>query len=392
MAGVAIDTVEDMRLLFDGIDLHRWSVSMTMNGAVLPVLAMYVVAAEEQGAPQALLRGTIQNDILKEFMVRNTFIYPPQPSLRIVGDVFAWTASRMPRFNSISISGYHMQEAGADAALELAYTIANGLEYIQTGLDAGLSVDDFAPRLSFFWGVGMNFYMEIAKLRAARRLWATQVKERFNPSKVKSMMLRTHCQTSGWSLTAKEPYNNVIRTTIEALAAVLGGTQSLHTNALDEAVGLPTDFSARVARNTQLILQEEAQLPRVVDPWAGSYFMERLTEDLCVKASDIIREIDGMGGMTKAVAAGVPKMRIEEAATRRQAKIDSGGEVIVGVNKFQLPEQSDGQEKLNILSIDNTAVREKQVSQFDGGSLIVKDPKVKGGKGISEQISGKEIT
>lgn len=367
MAGVAIDTVEDMKILFDGIPLDKMSVSMTMNGAVLPVMAMYIQAALEQGAELKNLRGTMQNDILKEFMVRNTYIYPPEPSMRIVADVFSFTAKHMPLYNSISISGYHMQEAGADNVLELAFTLANGLEYVRTGIKAGLAVDEFAPRLSFFFGIGMNFFMEVAKLRAARRLWAELMKEKFSPQKMKSMMLRTHCQTSGWSLTEQEPYNNVVRTTVEAMAAVLGGTQSLHTNSLDEAVGLPTDFSARIARNTQLILQEEAMLPKVVDPLGGSYLIESLTNELYNKAKEIIGEIEDLGGMSVALASEVPiKLRIEEAATRRQARIDSGQETIVGVNKYQEKSEAknDVQHKVNVLSIDNSSVRAKQLARL----------------------------
>ncbi|KAJ3066424.1 hypothetical protein HDU98_010300 [Podochytrium sp. JEL0797] len=360
MAGVAIDSVEDMKMLFDGIPLDKMSVSMTMNGAVLPILAMYVVAGEEQGAKQAELAGTIQNDILKEFMVRNTFIYPPPPSMKLIGDIFEYTAKNMPKYNSISISGYHIQEAGADAALELAFTIADGLEYIRTGLKAGMTVDQFAPRLSFFFGVGMNFYMEIAKLRAGRRLWAHQVKEKFAPKTKKSLLLRTHCQTSGWSLTLQDPYNNVIRTTVEAMAATMGGTQSLHTNALDEAIGLPTVFSSRIARNTQLILQEEAFIPKVADPWAGSYMMESLTNDLYENALKIINEVEEMGGMSKAVDSGMPKLRIEESAAKRQARIDSGKEVIVGVNKYTLKEE----DPIENLAIDNTEVRNKQIEKI----------------------------
>ncbi|KAJ3408492.1 hypothetical protein HDV05_004969 [Chytridiales sp. JEL 0842] len=360
MAGVAIDSVEDMKMLFDGIPLNKMSVSMTMNGAVLPILAMYVVAAEEQGAKQHELAGTIQNDILKEFMVRNTFIYPPEPSMRLIGDIFEYTSKNMPKYNSISISGYHIQEAGADAVLELAFTIADGLEYIRTGMKAGMTVDQFAPRLSFFFGIGMNFYMEIAKLRAARRLWATLIKERFEPKSSKSLLLRTHCQTSGWSLTEQDPYNNVIRTTIEAMAATLGGTQSLHTNALDEAIGLPTEFSARIARNTQLILQEEAGIPKVADPWGGSYMMEALTNELYESAKKVIEEVEEMGGMAKAVESGMPKLRIEESAAKRQARIDSGKEVIVGVNKYQV--KDDG--NVDVLAIDNTAVRNQQIEKL----------------------------
>ncbi|KAI8812540.1 methylmalonyl-coenzyme A mutase [Cladochytrium replicatum] len=360
MAGVAIDSVEDMKQLFDGIPLSKMSVSMTMNGAVLPILAMYVVAAEEQGAHQSELQGTVQNDILKEFMVRNTFIYPPEPSMRLIADIFAYTAKNMPKYNSISISGYHIQEAGADNVLELAFTIADGLEYARSGIKAGMSIDDFAPRLSFFFGIGMNFYMEVAKLRAARRLWATVIKKNFSPKSTKSLLLRTHCQTSGWSLTEQDPYNNVIRTTIEAMAATLGGTQSLHTNALDEAIGLPTEFSARIARNTQLILQTEAQIPKVADPWGGSYLMESLTNELYDRAYAIIEEIEQMGGMAKAVDSGMPKLRIEESAAKRQARIDSGQEVIVGVNKYRLAKE----DPVDVLAIDNTQVRQSQVDKI----------------------------
>jgi len=361
MAGVAIDTVEDMKILFDSIPLEKVSVSMTMNGAVLPVLAMYIVAAEEQGVQQSALSGTIQNDILKEFMVRNTFIYPPKPSMRIVGDIMGYTSKNMPKYNSISISGYHIQEAGADAVLELAFTLADGLEYVRTGTSQGLSVDDLAPRFSFFFGIGMNFYMEIAKLRAARKLWATLLKEKFNPKSEKSLLLRTHCQTSGWSLTEQDPYNNIISTTVEAMAAVLGGTQSLHTNAFDEAVGLPTVQSARVARNTQLILRDETGIPKVIDPWGGSYMMETLTDDLVKSARKIIDEIEELGGMAPAVEKGVPKLRIEEAAARKQAAIDSGEQVIVGVNKFRL----EHEEPLQVLAIDNTAVRDSQIKRLE---------------------------
>ncbi|KAN0029902.1 hypothetical protein ACTA71_008040 [Dictyostelium dimigraforme] len=360
MAGVAIDSVEDMKILFDGIPLSDVSVSMTMNGAVLPILAMYVVAGEEQGAKQSQLAGTIQNDILKEFMVRNTFIYPPEPSMKIISDIMVYTAKNMPKYNSISISGYHIQEAGADTALELGFTLADGLEYVRCGVSGGVSVDQIAPRFSFFFGIGMNFYLEIAKLRAARRLWSKLVKEKFNPKDEKSLLLRTHCQTSGWSLTEQDPYNNVIRTTVEAMSAVLGGTQSLHTNALDEAIGLPTTFSARIARNTQLILQEETGIPRIVDPWAGSYAMESLTNELEKKALEIIQEVEKMGGMAKAVTEGLPKRRIEESAASRQARIDSGIETIVGVNKYKLKEE----EKLDILSIDNKKVKEAQIDRL----------------------------
>ncbi|KAJ1728093.1 putative methylmalonyl-CoA mutase, mitochondrial [Coemansia biformis] len=366
MAGVAIDSVEDMKILFDGISLKDVSVSMTMNGAVLPILAMYIVAAEEQGAKYDEMRGTIQNDILKEFMVRNTFIYPPEPSMRIIGDIFAFTSEHMPNYNSISISGYHMQEAGANSVLECAFTIADGIEYIRTGLKAGMTVDQFAPRLSFFWCIGMNFYMEVAKLRAARRLWAHLVKEKFSPKNPKSMMLRTHSQTSGWSLTEQDPYNNVIRTTIEAMAATLGGTQSLHTNALDEAIGLPTAFSARIARNTQLILQEEAYIPRVADPWAGSYMMESLTNDVYDSALAIITEVEELGGMAKAIASGMPKMRIEESAARRQAQIDSRQLAIVGVNKYRVDAdpEAGAAGTVDVLAIDNAQVLRSQIDRL----------------------------
>lgn len=360
MAGVAVDSVEDMKALFDGIPLNKMSVSMTMNGAVIPVLAMYIVAAEEQGAKQSELSGTIQNDILKEFMVRNTYIYPPAPSMKIIGDIFSYLAKNMTHYNSISISGYHMQEAGADAALELAFTLADGLEYCRTGVKAGLQIDQFAPRLSFFFGIGMNFYMEIAKLRAARRLWAQMIKENFHPKKEQSMMLRTHCQTSGWSLTAQDPYNNIVRTTVEAMAAVFGGTQSLHTNSFDEAMALPTPFSARIARNTQIILQEESGIPKVADPWGGSYLIESLTDELCESAMAIIKEVEELGGMAKAVASGMPKLRIEEAAARKQARIDAGHDVIVGVNKHKL----DHEDPVEVLQIDNTMVREQQIRKL----------------------------
>ncbi|HKU37155.1 MAG TPA: methylmalonyl-CoA mutase, partial [Polyangiales bacterium] len=359
MAGVAIDSILDMQILFDRIPLDQMSVSMTMNGAVLPVLALYILAAEEQGVSLEKLTGTIQNDILKEFMVRNTYIYPPEPSMRIIGDIFAFTSQHMPKFNSISISGYHMQEAGATADLELAYTLADGLEYIRTGIAAGLSVDKFAPRLSFFWAIGMNYFMEVAKLRAARGLWAKIVKS-FDPKDSKSMALRTHCQTSGWSLTAQDPFNNVARTCIEALAAACGHTQSLHTNALDEALALPTDFSARIARNTQLYLQQETGITRSVDPWGGSYYVERLTHELGQRAWQLIQEVEQLGGMAKAIEAGLPKMRIEEAATRTQARIDSGRQTIVGVNKFP-PER---EEKLQILKVDNSGVRAAQTRRL----------------------------
>jgi methylmalonyl-CoA mutase len=358
-AGVAIDSVEDMKILFNGIPLDKVSVSMTMNGAVLPVLAAFVVAAEEQGVPQAQLTGTIQNDILKEFMVRNTYIYPPEPSMRIVGDIIEYTAQRMPKFNSISISGYHMQEAGANQALELAFTLADGKEYVKTALAKGLDVDDFAGRLSFFWAVGMNFYLEIAKMRAARLLW-WRIMSGFNAKSPKSLMLRTHSQTSGWSLAEQDPYNNVVRTTIEAMAAVFGGTQSLHTNGLDEAIALPTEFSARIARNTQLIIQEETHITSVVDPWAGSYMMEKLTQDMADAAWKIIEEVDAMGGMVKAVDSGWAKLKIEASATEKQARIDSRRDVIVGVNKYKL----ETEDAIDTLSIDNVAVRENQVARL----------------------------
>ncbi len=359
-AGVAIDSVEDMKLLFDGVPLDKMSVSMTMNGAVLPVLASFIVAGEEQGVPRAKLTGTIQNDILKEFMVRNTYIYPPGPSMRICADIIAYTSREMPKFNSISISGYHMQEAGATCDLELAFTIADGLEYVRAALSKGLDIDQFAGRLSFFFAIGMGFYMEVAKLRAARLLWATLVKKHFSPQQQSSLMLRTHCQTSGASLTEQDPFNNIIRTTVEAMAAVMGGTQSLHTNSFDEAIALPTDASARVARNTQLILQLETGIPKVVDPWAGSYFMESLTHALAAKALGIIEEVERLGGMTKAIESGMPKLRIEETAARRQARIDRGEDVIVGVNKFQLAEEPE----IDTREIDNTAVREAQVARL----------------------------
>lgn len=358
-AGVAIDSILDIEILFKDIPLDQMSVSMTMNGAVLPVMAFYIVAAEEQGVSQEKLTGTIQNDILKEFMVRNTYIYPPVPSMRIVADIFEYTAKYMPRFNSISISGYHMQEAGATADIELAYTLANGLEYLRTGLKAGLDIDIFAPRFSFFWGIGMNHFMEIAKMRAARLLWAKIVRQ-FNPEKAKSMALRTHCQTSGWSLTEQDPYNNVTRTTIEALAAVLGHTQSLHTNALDEAIALPTDYSARIARNTQMFLQNETGITKIVDPWGGSYFVEKLTHDLACKAWKHIMEIEDLGGMVKAIEAGIPKMRIEEAATRKQARIDAGKDIIVGVNKYRITKETD----IELLEVDNTKVIGEQMSRL----------------------------
>ena len=359
MAGVAIDSIKDMRILFDRIPLDQMSVSMTMNGAVLPILALYVVAAEEQGVKPEQLSGTIQNDILKEFMVRNTYIYPPGPSMRIVGDIFRFTAEKMPRFNSISISGYHMQEAGATQDLELGYTLADGVEYVRAGMAAGLGVDDFAPRLSFFWAIGMNFFMEVAKMRAARMIWARLIKG-FSPKSAKSMALRTHCQTSGWSLTAQDVFNNVVRTCVEAMAATQGHTQSLHTNSLDEAIALPTDFSARIARNTQLYLQLESGTTKVIDPWGGSYYVERLTHELAQKAWAHIQEVEALGGMTKAIEAGLPKLRIEEAAARTQARIDSGRQAIIGVNKYPL----EREEKLDILKVDNTAVREAQIARL----------------------------
>ena len=358
-AGVAIDTVEDMKTLFDGIPLDAMSVSMTMNGAVIPVLAMFIVAAEEQGVSMDALSGTIQNDILKEFMVRNTFIYPPEPSMRIVADIIEFTSKHMPKFNSISISGYHMHEAGASAVQEIAYTIADGLEYVKSALDRNLHIDDFAPRLSFFWGIGMNFFMEIAKMRAARKLWAEEI-TKYNPQKQSSLLLRTHCQTSGWSLAAQDPYNNVIRTTIEAMSAILGGTQSLHTNSFDEALGLPTDFSARIARNTQLILAEESHITDVADPLGGSYYVESLTESLYQEAKKILSEIDQLGGMTKAIQQGIPKRRIEESAARRQALIDQKKEIIVGVNKYAPEQEMD----VDVLDIDNTAVLHSQMKSL----------------------------
>ena len=358
-AGVAIDSIEDMKILFDQIPLDKMSVSMTMNGAVLPILAFYIVAAEEQGVKPEQLSGTIQNDILKEFMVRNTYIYPPLPSMKIIADIFEYTSKKMPKFNSISISGYHMQEAGATADIELAYTLADGLEYIRTGLKAGLDIDDFAPRLSFFWAIGMNHFMEIAKMRAARLLWAKLIKQ-FNPKSEKSMALRTHCQTSGWSLTEQDPFNNVARTCIEAMAAAFGGTQSLHTNALDEAIALPTDFSARIARNTQLYIQEETGVTQVVDPWAGSYYVETLTKEIADRAWELIQEVEELGGMAKAIETGIPKMRIEEAAAKKQARIDSGRDVIVGVNLYQTDEKST----IDILDIDNSKVRLSQIERL----------------------------
>ncbi|MFT4695363.1 MAG: methylmalonyl-CoA mutase [Urechidicola sp.] len=358
-AGVAIDSVLDMKTLFDQIPLDKMSVSMTMNGAVIPIMAFYIVAAEEQGVKPELLSGTIQNDILKEFMVRNTYIYPPAPSMRIISDIFEYTAEKMPKFNSISISGYHIQEAGGTAEIELAYTLADGLEYIRTGLKAGLKIDEFAPRLSFFWGIGMNHFMEIAKMRAARMLWAKLIKQ-FNPGNPKSMALRTHSQTSGWSLTEQDPYNNVARTYVEAMAAVFGGTQSLHTNALDEAIALPTDASAQIARNTQLVIQEETEITKAVDPWGGSHYVEKLTKEIADKAWTLIQEVEELGGMAKAIETGVPKMRIEESAARKQAKIDSGTDVIVGVNAYQTDEESD----IDTLDIDNTKVRTEQIERL----------------------------
>jgi len=371
-AGVAIDSVEDMKILFDQIPLDQMSVSMTMNGAVLPIMAFYIVAAEEQGVKPQQLSGTIQNDILKEFMVRNTYIYPPTPSMKIVSDIFRFTSDNMPKFNSISISGYHMQEAGATCSIELAYTLADGLEYIKNGLAAGLEIDDFAPRLSFFWAIGMNHFMEIAKMRAARMLWAKLVK-RFNPKDQKSLVLRTHCQTSGWSLTEQDPFNNVARTTIEAAAAAFGGTQSLHTNALDEAIALPTDFSARIARNTQLFLQEETHITKTVDPWAGSYYVEKLTHDIAHKSWELIQEIEDLGGMTNAIEAGIPKLRIEEASAKKQARIDSGEDIIVGVNAYRLKQE----DPIATLEVDNQTVREQQVQRLKEIKAIRNAEKVK---------------
>ncbi|OOV18682.1 methylmalonyl-CoA mutase [Flavobacterium sp. LM4] len=358
-AGVAIDSVEDMKVLFDQIPLDEMSVSMTMNGAVLPIMAFYIVAAEEQGVTIEKLSGTIQNDILKEFMVRNTYIYPPTPSMKIIADIFEFTSKKMPKFNSISISGYHMQEAGATAHIELAYTLADGLEYIRTGLSTGMTIDEFAPRLSFFWAIGMNHFMEIAKMRAGRMIWAKLVKQ-FNPKSDKSLVLRTHCQTSGWSLTEQDPFNNVTRTCIEASAAAFGGTQSLHTNALDEAIALPTDFSARIARNTQIFLQEETKITKTVDPWAGSYYIESLTNEMVEKTWKLIEEVEELGGMTKAIETGIPKLRIEEAAAKKQARIDSGQDIIVGVNKFRLEKE----DPLHILDVDNQMVRKQQIEHL----------------------------
>ena len=371
-AGVAIDSVEDMKILFDQIPLDKMSVSMTMNGAVLPIMAFYIVAAEEQGVKPEQLAGTIQNDILKEFMVRNTYIYPPTASMKIVSDIFEYSSKNMPKFNSISISGYHMQEAGATCDIELAYTLADGLEYIRKGLDAGMDIDTFAPRLSFFWAIGMNHFMEIAKMRAARMLWAKLLKQ-FNPKNEKSLALRTHCQTSGWSLTEQDPFNNVARTTVEAAAAAFGGTQSLHTNALDEAIALPTDFSARIARNTQIYLQEETNITKTVDPWAGSYYVEKLTHDIAQKAWQLIEEVEELGGMTKAIEAGIPKIRIEEAAARKQARIDSGQDIIVGVNKYRLDEE----DPIQTLEVDNQTVRAQQIERLNSIKAERNNDKVK---------------
>jgi methylmalonyl-CoA mutase len=371
-AGVAIDSIADMKILFDQIPLDKMSVSMTMNGAVLPVLAFYIVAAEEQGVKHEQLTGTIQNDILKEYMVRNTYIYPPEVSMRIIADIFMFTAKNMPKFNSISISGYHMQEAGATADLEMAYTLADGLEYVRTGIKAGMDIDEFAPRLSFFWAQGMNYFMEVAKMRAARLIWAKMIKQ-FNPKNPKSMSLRTHSQTSGWSLSEQDPFNNVVRTCIEGMAAALGHTQSLHTNSLDEAIALPTDFSARIARNTQLYLQDETYITKVIDPWGGSYYVEALTEALLKKGWEHILEVESYGGMTKAIEAGIPKMRIEEASARRQARIDSGRETIVGVNKHRL----DTEDQIEILEVDNTAVRLSQIKRLESVKQNRKDEDVK---------------
>ncbi|WP_026753108.1 methylmalonyl-CoA mutase [Sediminibacter sp. Hel_I_10] len=370
-AGVAIDSVEDMKILFDQIPLDKMSVSMTMNGAVLPIMAFYIVAAEEQGVKPAQLSGTIQNDILKEFMVRNTYIYSPTPSMKIISDIFEYSSQHMPKFNSISISGYHMQEAGATCDIELAYTLADGLEYIRKGLDAGMDIDTFAPRLSFFWAIGMNHFMEIAKMRAARMLWAKLV-SRFDPKNPKSLALRTHCQTSGWSLTEQDPFNNVARTTIEAAAAAFGGTQSLHTNALDEAIALPTDFSARIARNTQIFLQKETQITKTVDPWAGSFYVEKLTNDIAHKAWELIEEVEELGGMTKAIEAGIPKLRIEEAAAKKQARIDSGQDIIVGVNKYRRKEE----DPISTLEVDNQTVRIGQIKRLEHIKLTRDSDKV----------------
>ncbi|MED4463775.1 methylmalonyl-CoA mutase [Metabacillus fastidiosus] len=385
-AGVAIDSILDMKILFDGIPLDEMSVSMTMNGAVLPIMAFYIVTAEEQGVPKEKLSGTIQNDILKEYMVRNTYIYPPVTSMRIIGDIFEYTAKYMPKFNSISISGYHMQEAGAPADIELAYTLADGLEYVRTGIKAGLSIDDFAPRLSFFWAIGMNYFMEVAKMRAARYMWTEMMKE-FHPKNPKSLMLRTHSQTSGWSLTEQDPFNNVVRTCVEAHAAAMGHTQSLHTNALDEAIALPTDFSARIARNTQLFLQKETGVCNVIDPWGGSYYVETLTKQLMDRAWEHIEEIEKLGGMTKAIETGLPKMKIEEAAARRQAKIDSGKEIIIGVNKFRLEKE----DPIDILNIDNTEVRKKQLMRLESLRANRNEEEVKEKLGaLTEATASKE--
>ncbi|MED4400848.1 methylmalonyl-CoA mutase [Metabacillus fastidiosus] len=385
-AGVAIDSILDMKILFDGIPLDEMSVSMTMNGAVLPIMAFYIVTAEEQGVPKEKLSGTIQNDILKEYMVRNTYIYPPETSMRIIGDIFEYTAKYMPKFNSISISGYHMQEAGAPADIELAYTLADGLEYVRTGIKAGLSIDDFAPRLSFFWAIGMNYFMEVAKMRAARYMWTEMMKE-FHPKNPKSLMLRTHSQTSGWSLTEQDPFNNVVRTCVEAHAAAMGHTQSLHTNALDEAIALPTDFSARIARNTQLFLQKETGICDVIDPWGGSYYVETLTKQLMDRAWEHIEEIEKLGGMTKAIETGLPKMKIEEAAARRQAKIDSGKEIIIGVNKFRLEKE----DPIDILNIDNTEVRKKQLMRLESLRANRNEEEVKEKLGaLTEATASKE--
>ena len=383
-AGVAIDSVEDMKILFDQIPLDQMSVSMTMNGAVIPIMAFYIVAAEEQGVAPEKLSGTIQNDILKEFMVRNTYIYPPGPSMRIISDIFAYCAQKMPKFNSISISGYHMHEAGAPAEIELAYTLADGLEYVRAGLAAGLDIDDFAPRLSFFWGIGMNHFTEIAKMRAARLLWAKLLKP-FQPKSNKSLALRTHCQTSGWSLTEQDPFNNVARTCIEAMAAVLGGTQSLHTNSFDEAMALPTDFSAKIARDTQIYIQKETDVTKATDPWAGSYFVEKRTEQLVAEAWDLIQEVEQLGGMAKAIEAGVPKLRIEEAAARKQARIDAGEEKIVGVNIFQV----SNQEQFDILEVDNTAVRESQIKRLQELRALRNEEEVQKALAALRQQAGK---
>lgn len=381
-AGVAIDSVLDMKILFDEIPLDQMSVSMTMNGAVIPIMAFYIVAAEEQGVDKALLSGTIQNDILKEFMVRNTYVYPPLPSMKIISDIFEYTSQNMPKFNSISISGYHMQEAGATASIELAYTLADGLEYLRAGVKAGLKIDDFAPRLSFFWGIGMNHFMEIAKMRAGRLLWAKIVNQ-FNPQSDKSLALRTHCQTSGWSLTEQDPFNNVARTCIEALAAVFGGTQSLHTNSLDEAIALPTDFSARIARNTQIYLQTETGITDFIDPWGGSYYVEKLTDELVKESWALIEEVEGLGGMAQAIETGIPKMRIEEASARKQARLDAGKDILVGVNKYQLEEE----EPIDILEIDNTKVRKSQIERLQELKTKRNEEKVRAALAELEKIA-----